>query len=156
MAPFSQAKSLWCRLSARAQYFTKGIALMTAACALVVAVGPAWLALGLPVFATHYHVVTHVAGEIGKVEKKVEEVSMIARRTDSRAIAGQIETVEVRRSLVDKEIFELDLVLGRSGSPMDDQVRGTLALRKRALEDDRRNLDYRLDQLQRADSGRRP
>jgi hypothetical protein len=70
-------------------------------------------------------------------------------------VESQIETVEVRRSLVDKEDFELEMTL-RNSTALPDQVRQTLELRKRALADDRRNLDYRLDQLQRARSGRRP
>ena len=43
-----------------------------------------------------------------------------------------------------------------AGRGVPDQVRAMLELRKQALNDDRKNLDYRLDLLQRERSGRRP
>lgn len=122
----------------------KGIAVASAVCALVVAVGPAWLALGLPIIATH----EHVAETVGKVQTQVRSI-------DIKAAEGRIETLEVRRTLVDKEIFEIELLLRRQPE-MDPGVRSTLELRRRALDDDRKTLDHRFEQMQRFVTGRRP
>lgn len=86
-----------------------------------------------------------------------EEITKSVSPLSASLMDNQIETVEGRRQMVDKEQFELDMMLRNASSPpMPDLVRATLELRKRALDDDRKNLDYRLDTLQRARSGRRP
>jgi hypothetical protein len=68
---------------------------------------------------------------------------------------GQLETVEVRRSMVEKELFELDLTM-QSQANLSDSIKGQLNTRRAALTDDKKLLDYRYDTLQRARSGRRP
>lgn len=88
----------------------------------------------------------------GWVREEIDRRHQVMARTQ---IDGQLETIEVRASLVDKELFELDMAL-RNQPGMIDSVRGTLEARKRALTEDKQNLDYRRDQLQRTRSGRRP
>jgi len=90
------------------------------------------------------------------VNDKAEELQRALRRAETKAVEGRLETIEVRRTMVDKELFEIDIMLRRSTPPLEDQFRGSLELRKRALDDDRKNLDYRLDQLQRSSTSRRP
>lgn len=85
-----------------------------------------------------------------------DEIAKTISPITAGQVDNQIETVEVRRSQVEKEQFELDLLLRNVTTPVPDNVRPLLEVRKRVLDDDRKNLDYRLDQLQRTRSGRRP
>lgn len=119
-------------------------------CGFFSALVAAFFSLGQALKATEpYHPATH-----GYVR---DEITKTTDTLVKSQVEGQIETVEVRRAMVDKEQFELDIMLRNASSPpMPDLVRATLELRKRALDDDRKNLDYRLDTLQRARSGRRP
>ena len=151
MAPFDQAQSAWLRMSRLMKGLTLMCATATAVYAAIIGFGPAWLALGLPALATQHHVAT----EVGKVDKRIEQIAETTIKADARMIEGQIETVEVRRTLVDKEIFELDMMI-RNTPSLAEPVRSTLELRKRALDQDQRNLDHRLDALQRARASRRP
>lgn len=85
-----------------------------------------------------------------------DEISKTVSPLVAGQVENQIETVQVRLQMLDKETFELDMMLGAQAAPIPDLVRTTLQLRHRALDDDRKNLEFRLDQLQRARSGRRP
>lgn len=137
----------WASLSRRARLVTLWTGAFTG-------VMSAAFALAHGITATEaYHPATrgYVREEIGKAAILTTRENETLRHSQ---IDAQIETVEVRRSLVDKEIFELEMTLRNVA--MADQVRATLELRKRALDEDRKTLDFRLDQLQRTRSGRRP
>jgi len=144
----------WTGLSLRFQKLAKGLVAMTATCAFIVAVGPAWLALGLPILSTQTYVHEHVKEEVSKVDKKLDEAQKLTRSIASRQVETQASTVEIQRSLLEKEMFELEIALKTKEVP--DQVRSMLELRRRALDDDRKLLDYKADQLLRSNSGRRP
>lgn len=120
---------------------------VTAVSGAIVGTAQAWPYIE-PFIVAHRGYVTH------RVDSKAETFDRSLRRAERRNVENQIELVEIRRSLLEKDHFDLEVSLKNPNLP--DQIRGTLELRKRALDEDRKNLDFKLEQLQRTQTGRRP
>lgn len=90
-----------------------------------------------------------------EIARGLEAQSAIVESVSRRQADGQLETVEVRRGMLEKELFELDLTM-QSQPNLPDAIKGQLNTRKTMLLDDKKNLDFRYEQLQRARTGQRP
>lgn len=138
----------WSDLSLRA----KRVTLWTGAFTGVMAAAGA-LATGI-VATEPYHPATHsfVRDEITRsLDIQVRRVEGI----EKGQAEGQLETVELRRATIEKELFELDVTM-QSQPNLSDSIKSQLNARRSMLHDDKKLLDFRYDTLQRARSGRRP
>lgn len=150
MTGIDKARAWWGGATRPAKIVAAVAGAITAACGAAVAVPTTWSVLGLPEVATR----AHVAKEVARVEQAVEATGKALRASigvsDRRAVDTQIEVFEIRRGLIEKELFDLDVSLGGSAAAGDDRLRGLLATRRTAVDGDRKVIDMRLDELRRA------
>lgn len=124
----------------RAKSVSLVIGIITASITGLISLPTFWRSFGLPAFATEYH-----------VEEKLKPITAAITLLSGRIDDTTIETSEVRRSQIDKELFEHTVKLSEV---VDFAIKAMINERVKQLTLEREAVIRRITSLQRDKYGR--